>query len=131
MNQFSNKKYDLEERTAEFGKAIIVFCKNLRQDVVSKPLISQLVRSATSIGANYVEANGGSSRRDFTNKIFICKKEAQETRHWLKMIQGYFPEKEPEIKPFMSECHELILIFQKITATLKLPEKIKNYDIEN
>ncbi|MEK7580113.1 MAG: four helix bundle protein [Patescibacteria group bacterium] len=80
MTQFSNN-YDLEERTAKFGEAIIEFCKSLKQDAISRPIISQLIRSGTSIGANYMEANGASSRQDFRNKIFICKKEAQETKH--------------------------------------------------
>lgn len=79
-----NKTYDLEERTAKFGESIIRFCRILNKDAVSLPLITQLVRSATSIGANYMEANSASSKKDFTNKIFICKKESQETKHWLR-----------------------------------------------
>ena len=54
--------YDLEERTAKFGESIIVLCKKIKQDTITRPLISQLVRSATSIGANYMEANGASSK---------------------------------------------------------------------
>lgn len=79
-------KHDLQERTAKFGELIILFCKTLDRNAVSLPLISQLVRSAASIGANYMEANSASSRKDFTNKIFICKKEAEETKHWLRML---------------------------------------------
>jgi len=130
MNHLNNK-YDLEERTAKFGSAVIGFCKNLAQDAISRPLISQIIRSATSIGANYVEANGASSRKDFTNKIYICKKESQETRHWLKMLVECFPEKQEQIKTLMNECHELILIFQKISSSLKMPEKVKNSNIES
>ena len=81
-----NNKYDLEERTSRFGGNTIKFCRTIMEDNISRPLINQLVRSATSIGANYMEANAASSRKDFKNKIFICKKEAQETMHWLKMI---------------------------------------------
>lgn len=73
--------YDLEERTARFGEDIIDLCKTIEQNVITKPIISQLVRSSTSIGANYMEANGASSKKDFTNKIFICKKEIMETKH--------------------------------------------------
>ena len=74
MNELRNKKnYDLEERTAKFGENIIVLCKGVKQDSISKPIINQLVRSATSIGANYMEANGASSKKDFRNKIHICK----------------------------------------------------------
>lgn len=117
MNQLSNK-YNLEERTARFGENIIRFCKLLPQDPISKPLINQLVRSATSTGANYMEANGASSKKDFKNKIFICKKEAQETKHWLRMLSQCFPDKEKEIRILWQECQELTLIFQKIGSSL-------------
>ncbi len=112
------KKFDLEERTAKFGEQVILFCKAAKKDTVSSPLISQIVRSATSIGANYMEANNASSRKDFTNKIFIAKKEAQETQHWLRMLATYYEEKEP-IRILWKEAHELTLIFQKITSTLR------------
>ncbi len=118
MTQLSNK-YNLEERTASFGEAVIVFCKTLPQDAITKPIISQLIRSATSIGANYMEANAASSRKDFSNKIFICKKEAQETKHWLRMIVVSVPETKIPIEPLWKECQELVLIFQKITSTLR------------
>ncbi len=111
--------YDLEERTAKFGESIIVLCKKIKQDTITRPLISQLVRSATSIGANYMEANGASSKKDFVNKIFICKKEAQETKHWLRMLAGCTVGGgvEEEIRKLWQECQELTLIFQKIAAT--------------
>ena len=74
-NESNNgKSYDLEERTARFGENVIVFCRSIKQDTISKPLISQIVRSGTSIGANYMEANVASSKKDFRNKIYICKK---------------------------------------------------------
>lgn len=111
--------YDLEERTAVFGENTLHFCRKLSQDAISRPLINQLVRSATSIGANYMEANGASSRKDFRNKIFICKKEAQETKHWLRMIVAIFPEYETEVEILQREVYELTLIFQKITSKLK------------
>ncbi len=77
MTEFQNpQKYDLEERTAKFGEDVIGFCKVVKQDAITRPIISQLVRSGTSIGANYMEANAASSKRDFRNKIYICKKEA-------------------------------------------------------
>jgi four helix bundle protein len=66
-----------------------------------------------------MEANGASSRRDFQNKIFICKKETQETKHWLRMLANYFPERKEEIKKLWQEAQELTLIFQKITTSLK------------
>lgn len=118
MKQNSNK-YDLEERTAKFGERIIQFCKSLKQDAITRPLISQLVRSTTSVGANYMEANGASSRKDFQNKIYICKKEAQETKHWLRMLATCRPENKEELRILWKEAQELTLIFQKITSSLK------------
>src|SRR3989344_7367010 len=111
-----NRAYDLEERTAKFGEDAILFCRSLKEDTITNPLINQLVRSATSIGANYMEANGASSRKDFRNKIFICKKEAQETSHWLRMLKTAVPAKESQLKLLMQEARELTLIFQKITS---------------
>jgi len=119
MNEFQNK-YDLEERTARFGEDIIEFCRSIRQDAITKPIINQLVRSGTSIGANYMEANGASSKKDFKNKIFICKKETQETKHWLRMIAKCLPERKEEIRKLWKECQELTLIFGKIISSLKI-----------
>jgi len=110
MNQKSNT-YNLEERIAKFGENVILFCKSLKMDVILSPLVNQLIRSATSIGANYMEANGASSKRDFQNKIFICKKEAQETKNWLRMIATCCPDKKEELSNLWKEAQELTLIF--------------------
>ena len=112
-------KYDLEERIAKFGESTINYCKTLKYDHISKPLITQLIRSSTSIGANYMEANSASSKKDFANKIFICKKESQETKHWLRMLISYFPENIQETSVLWQEAHELTMVFQKITTTLR------------
>ena len=111
--------YDLEERTATFGTSAIRLSRSIAQDAITKPLINQFVRSATSIGANYMEANGASSKKDFINKIFICKKEAQETKHWLRMLSDCVPEKKDEMRKLWQECQELTLIFQKISSTAR------------
>jgi four helix bundle protein len=118
MTEYSNK-FDLEERTAKFSINIILLCKKTYQDITTKPIISQLVRSATSIGANYCEANNASSRKDFRNKIFICKKEAQETKYWLRILSDCLSDKEKEKSRLLwKECQELTLIFQKIVNSL-------------
>lgn len=119
MKQLPNN-YNLEERTAKFGESIIRFCKKLKQDVISIPIVNQIIRSGTSIGANYMEANGASSRKDFQNKIFICKKEAQETKHWLRMLAVCFPNQKEETRELWKEAQELTLIFQKIISSLKI-----------
>ncbi len=111
--------YDLEERTAKFGEDIIDFIKTLKQNVINIPLVNQLIRSATSIGANYCEANNASSKRDFKNKIFICKKEASETKYWLRMIAHANPDKKEKCKLLWKEANELTMIFSKIAESSK------------
>jgi len=123
MKQLSNN-YDLEERTAKFGENVIKFCKTIRETAITKSLINQLVRSGTSIGANYMEANGASSKKDFANKIFICKKETQETKHWLRMLAASTMDKGDEIRKLWRECQELTLIFQKIASSTRQTLKI-------
>jgi|SRR3989338_2369169 len=116
----NSRVYDLEERTARFGENLILLCRKLKQDVVTRPLISQLIRSGTSIGANYMEANGASSKKDFINKIFICKKEAQETKHWLRMLTSCEGgDLNFELLKQWKECQELTLIFQKIVSSAR------------
>lgn len=115
----NNKTYDLEERTAKFGEAIIELCKKAPRNTVSTPVVSQLVRAGTSIGANYYEANGASSKKDFLNKIFISKKEARETKYWLRMLSKAEPELKEACLKLWQEAQELTLIFSKITITTR------------
>ncbi|MEI8343339.1 MAG: four helix bundle protein [Candidatus Moraniibacteriota bacterium] len=82
----NDKKYDLVERTAVFGENVIDFLKKLEKNEITRPLISQSIRSVTSIGANYTEADCAESKKDFKHKIGICKKESKETTHWMRMI---------------------------------------------
>lgn len=118
-----NNNYNLEERTAKLGEDIIEFCKTIKQDAITKPIISQLIRAGTSIGANYMEANAASSKQDFKNKIYICKKESQETKHWLRMIVRAVFEKREESRKLWQEAQELTLIFGKIISSLKKQKK--------
>jgi len=114
-------KHDLEERTAKFGENVIDICKSIKESTIIRPIILQLVRSSTSIGANYTEANNASSRKDFANKIFISKKEAQETKYWLRMLSKAINDKETseKLRILWKECQELTMIFQKITNSLR------------
>lgn len=109
-----NKVYDLEDRTARFGEAIIEFARLLERNEINRPLISQIVRSATSIGANYMEADGAESKKDFQHKIALCKKEAKETKHWLRMISKANPKKDIDCKRLWQEAQEPTLIFSSI-----------------
>jgi four helix bundle protein len=112
-------KYDLEERTAKFSEGVIDLCKKVPKNTITIPIIDQLVRSATSIGANYCEANGASSKKDFKNKIHICKKEANETKYWLRMLARAQGEIKEKLKPIWKESQELTLIFSKIASSSK------------
>ena len=123
MNQFSNKEYDLEERTALFAENIIDLCKKVSKSSVVGSIVDQLLRAGTSIGANYREANGASSRKDFMNKIFICKKEAKETEYWLRLLAHSEDQFLEKCRALWREAHEFTLIFSKITSK---QSKIKN-----
>jgi four helix bundle protein len=87
-------RFDLEERTAKFGSAVILFAKTIPDTPVARPLIPQLVRAATSIGANYCEAH--------------------ETKHWLRMVAVAAPELRAESRTLWREARELNLIFNAI-----------------
>lgn len=121
----AEKSLKLEERIMQFASNVISLCKSIKETVITRPLISQIVRSASSVGANYCEANNASSKKDFRNKICICKKEAQETKYWLRLLKNTLPEKERELKVLFQECHEFTLIFQKIISTMKNQENSK------
>jgi len=110
----AGRKYDLEERTSRFGEAIIGFARKLPRDPVTTPLISQVVRSGTSIGANYCEADDAVSGKEFKHKIGTCKKEARETKFWLRQIAAAVPDCKTECRQLWQEAKELHLIFAKI-----------------
>ena len=112
----NNKTYDLEERTAIFAENIIQLCKRAQKNAITLPIINQLIRSGTSIGANYCEANGASSKKDFKNKIFICKKESKETKYWLRLLSNASEELKEDCKVLWQEAQEFTLIFSKIAV---------------
>jgi four helix bundle protein len=110
----TKQKFDLEERTAKFGEEIIKFCKKLPKNSITISIIDQLIRAATSIGANYCEADDAESRKDFKHKIGICKKESRESKHWLRMIATACEEYMDETRIHWKEAKELNLIFNAI-----------------
>lgn len=114
MTKSLNTKYDLEERTARFGENIIKFCKKIPRGPITDPLINQLVKAATSVGANYCEADDAESKVDFRHKIGICKEESREVKHFLRMIATAVPVLKEETKPLWQEAKELNLIFNSI-----------------
>jgi len=109
-----SRKYDLEERTFIFARHVILFSKRLPKNTINYELISQLVRAACSVGANYREANEALSKKDFIHRIKICRKEAKETSYWINLIQSANPESNNDCAAFERETMELRKIFSSI-----------------
>ena len=118
-NDKKTKIYDLEERTAKFGEAIIEFAKKIPVNQVTQRIIPQFVAAGTSVGANYCEADDAESGRDFKHKIGICKKEARESKFWLRMTAKAVPELSEEARTLWQEAKELHLIFNAINLKIK------------
>ena len=105
--------YDLEERAAPFGEAVIDFAKRIPQAPTTDQIISQLIGAGTS-GANYVEADDSVSKKEFLKCVGTCKKEARETKHFLRMAVRAVPKLKPEAREIWLEARGLHLIFAKI-----------------
>ena len=108
------KPFDLGERTALFGEQVIILMNKVFRNDINRPLINQLVRSATSIGANYMEADGAVSKRDFRNKLATSRKEAKETRHGLRMLAQTTPTWQRDFRQLSGEAHEITCILSAI-----------------
>lgn len=104
----------LEERTANLADTVFSLCKTIPYHVVDKEVIAQLVRSAGSVGANYIEANESLSKKDFYHRIRICRKESKETRYWLRRLVNLDSTRRKLIDPLISEASEFVLIFSKV-----------------
>ena len=108
-----DQPYDLEERTASFGEAVIDFARKVPVDPVTTRLISQLVGAGTSVAANYCEADDAVSKKEFRVEG-TCKKEARETKLFIRMIVRAVPALREDAKALWQEAKELHLIFAKI-----------------
>lgn len=117
MSIYQTKLRAFEQRTVDFSVSVINQCGEYNKVPTLKPVIEQLIKSATSIGANYAEANNASSRVDFKNKIYIAKKEAAETRYWLRVLSELLPSE--DFSKLQQEVLEFNLILQKIISTMK------------
>ncbi len=109
-----NKRYDLEDRTEKFAKSVIDLCKKIPKNTINIELVSQLIRSSGSVGANYIEANESLGQKDFNLRIRISRKEAKETRYWLKLVISANQEIEIEALLLIQEATELMNIFGAI-----------------
>ena len=126
MSNNKISKYDLEERTAKFGEDILEFAKKISQNLITAPLISQLVRAGTSIGSNYCEADCAESKKDFEHKLGICKKESKESKHWLRMVAKAVLALKDEARILWQEASGLNLIFSSIVKKSRQKHETKN-----
>ncbi|QLG69523.1 MAG: hypothetical protein CH104c_0291 [Candidatus Woesebacteria bacterium] len=113
------KVYDLEERTLAFSKDVISLCRKLPKNSINIPLISQIVRSATSVGANYREANDSLSKKDSVLRLKIARKEAKETSYWLDILLEAEPKFKLELENLIKECIEIRNILSSIINKFK------------
>ncbi|PIR67402.1 four helix bundle protein [bacterium CG_4_10_14_0_2_um_filter_33_32] len=120
-----NRVFDLSQRTRDFSIRLIKFAKDLSRNIITIPIISQLVRSGTSIGANYCEADEAQSRKDFIHKISICKKESKETDYWFDILSVTLSNPNNDLKILQKEVKELSLIFVAIIRKTKENNELK------
>ena len=111
----AKKIYDLEKRTKQFGLEVRDFCRPFKKDIINSVYINQIIRSSSSIGANYIEANENLGKNDLMMRIKICKKEAKETIYWLDFL---IHENEVTKQKIATEANELMLIFGSILKKL-------------
>jgi four helix bundle protein len=123
MKTPADHAYNLEERATLFAESIIDLCKKASKNTVTTPILNQLVRAGTSIGANYSEATGASSMKDFINKVFITKKEAIETKYWLRLLAQADTGITNDCRNLWKEARELTLIFSKIAGKSRIIKK--------
>ena len=114
-----DRQQALEERLLRFASSVMDFAGEFARAPEAKPLVSQLVRSATSIGANYAEANAGESKADFAHKCAIARKEAAETRYWLKLAAFRGLGERSSTAALLEECEQLVRIFGAIVSRSK------------
>jgi len=108
------ERFNLEERSTKFAKAVIRLCKRLPRNPINDRLVSQAVGAAGSVGANYREANDALGKKDFLQRMKITRRETKESHHWLDCLLEANEDKAAEILPLISEAVELKKIFSSI-----------------
>ena len=119
QNQKSKLKTDLKQRAYKYSIKIIEFLDSLLRDMSTSVVANQLLRSATSVGANLVEAKGSSSKKDFTNFFSHALKSANESLYWLGLLRDVKKISSPELKYLLNETKELANILGSSILTLK------------
>jgi four helix bundle protein len=119
----NNRKFDLEDRTSRFAERVRDFCLKLPKNQANNEYVPQLIRSGSSPGANYIEANEGIGGKDFIMKIKTCRREAKESGYWLKLVITDGSSKEEEERSALrQEAREFVLIFTAILKRKVNPE---------
>jgi four helix bundle protein len=124
VEEKTRKVFDLEERTFLYAKAVRTFLSSLKSSESHLEDKKQLIRSSGSVAANYLEANEALSRRDFSVRIKISKKEAKESYLWLRLVKVETEEAEMERKRLIQETIELGKIFGAILQ--KMERRMEN-----
>jgi len=115
MSEITNtKRFDLADRTYIFAKDVMAFIKLLPRNVANVEIARQLVRSAGSVGANYIEANEALSKKDFVMRVKICRKECKESQYWLKLVETKDDGSDKIRLRLANEANELMKIFNAI-----------------
>lgn len=122
LNEVRRPRFDLEERTSKFAEEITLLCERIPINLKTEILVKQLLRAGTSVGANYSEANNSSSKKEFVYRISVCKKEACETRYWLRLLPTTNFSVTQKGVELLREICELILIFSRILLSCKKPK---------
>ena len=115
----ASKRYDLEDRCLIFAKDIIALVNLAPKTLANTEIIKQLIRSAGSVGANYIEANGALGKQDFVMRARICRKEARESKFWLNLITVGREALENKRQALIQESDELAKIFGAIIEKSK------------
>lgn len=114
-----SKRYDLEGRTLRFAKEVIEFVNTIPRTVANIETMKQLIRSSGSVGSNYIEANEALSKRDFALRVKICRKEAKESRYWLRLVEVSEEQAEKRRQSLIDEATEPMKIFGSIVEKAK------------
>lgn len=114
-----HKPFDLEERTYKYTKDIISFINSCPKTFVNTELARQLIRSAGSVGANYIEAREALSKKDFSLRVKICRKEVKESSYWLRLLEVKNAVDEKERQTLLAESNELLRIFASIVERVR------------
>ena len=128
ISKTNNNRYDLKERTTVLAETILSLIKKTKANDVNKNIVAKISRSGTSVGANYMEADGAESRKDFEHKMSICRKEAKETMYWVRLLSGEDFINIEECRKIWKEAQELVFIFSAIITSSRknrIKKKIK------